>query len=84
MSRALLAAIALVATCCSRDIPESADPLGGMPDGRVVRPGETLWSIAHEELGSGARWREIADANGIDDPEVLPVGAVLHIQGGAR
>lgn len=28
-----------------------------------VRPGDSLWSIAEEHLGSGSRWREIADLN---------------------
>ena len=29
----------------------------------VVEPGETLWSIADDELGDGERWPEIYDAN---------------------
>ncbi|WP_084665613.1 LysM peptidoglycan-binding domain-containing protein [Thermanaeromonas toyohensis] len=28
-----------------------------------VRPGDSLWKIAKLELGSGARWREIYEAN---------------------
>jgi len=35
------------------------------PSGRpyTVKPGDTLWSIAAEELGSALRWREIATLN---------------------
>ena len=29
----------------------------------VVRPGESLWSIAQEELGDGSRWEEIYRSN---------------------
>jgi nucleoid-associated protein YgaU len=44
-----------------------------------VRKGETLWSIAAQRYGDGKRWREIADANGIDDPRKLAVGMELVI-----
>lgn len=36
---------------------------GGTPGSYVVRPGDTLWSIAGRELGSPLRWREIAEIN---------------------
>jgi LysM repeat protein len=32
----------------------------------TVKAGDSLWKIAAETLGSGARWREIAAANGLD------------------
>ena len=41
----------------------------------TVTSGESLWSIAHTELGDGARWHEIADLNpGTHGPQwlVLP------------
>ena len=39
------------------------------PPTHVVTPGESLWKIAQDELGDGARWTEIAQLNyGVDQP----------------
>jgi hypothetical protein len=46
---------------------------------RVVRSGDRLPVIAFEEYGDAARWRPIADANGIDDPKALEPGRRLVI-----
>ena len=46
---------------------------------RVVRPGETVDSIAFEEYGDAARWRLIADHNDLDDPLRLRPGQRLAI-----
>ena len=35
---------------------------------RMVASGDSLMSIAYEELGAPSAWREIAELNGIDDP----------------
>jgi nucleoid-associated protein YgaU len=40
----------------------------------VVKEGESLWKIAKQELGSGARWNEIYEAN----RDVLPTPESLH------
>lgn len=45
----------------------------------VTREGETLAQIAYAEYGDPAAWRLIADANGVEDPAVVPAGAVLTI-----
>lgn len=47
----------------------------------VVKEGESLWKIAKAELGSGARWKEIFDANRdvLPDPEALRSGLKLRI-----
>ncbi|CAN5915749.1 LysM peptidoglycan-binding domain-containing protein [soil metagenome] len=52
-----------------------------------VQPGETIDRIAATELGDPTRWRELAEANGIDDPLALPPGVTLVVpdaQGVAR
>jgi nucleoid-associated protein YgaU len=45
----------------------------------VVKQGDTLAEIAKDELGSADEWKQIASANGIDDPEKLRVGQKLKI-----
>jgi len=50
----------------------------------VVRS-ETASAIAAAVLGDPARWREVAEANGIDDPLNIPPGLTLQVpQGGQR
>jgi hypothetical protein len=44
---------------------------------RVVRQGDSLWSLAAAEYGDPARWRPIAEANGIVNPRVLEPGRQL-------
>ncbi len=46
---------------------------------RQVLPGETLALIAYQEYRDAARWRVIADANGIDDPLDISPGQSLAI-----
>lgn len=43
----------------------------------VVVAGDTLQGIAYREYGDAARWRDIAAANGVDDPARLPPGLRL-------
>lgn len=43
----------------------------------VVRAGDSLPLIAHDEYRDPGRWRVIAEANGIDDPLRLPIGLRL-------
>ncbi len=49
----------------------------------TVKKGDSLWSISKQQLGSGARWREIYEANKdvIKDPNRIYVGQVLQIPG---
>ena len=49
------------------------------PKTRVTKEGDSLWSIAAAEYGDPARWRPIAEANGITNPRELPAGLVLLI-----
>lgn len=53
---------------------------GGPPvKRRMVAPGDTLAGIAYEEYHDPTRWREIARANGLDNPMVLSPGQELEI-----
>jgi nucleoid-associated protein YgaU len=45
----------------------------------VVADGDTLSTIAKRLLGSAARWKEIAELNGIEDPTRLRVGRRLRL-----
>jgi nucleoid-associated protein YgaU len=57
--------------------PPNTSPL--QPRTRVVREGDSLWSIAAAEYGDPGRWRPIAEANGITDPRVVEPGRNLVI-----
>jgi nucleoid-associated protein YgaU len=46
---------------------------------RTVRPGETLAYLAHQEYGSAAEWRRLADANRLSDPLEVRAGMRLDV-----
>ena len=48
-----------------------------------VRPGDSLYKIAREQLGTESRWRELAEKNGIQPPYQLHVGDTLVLPIGA-
>jgi nucleoid-associated protein YgaU len=61
---------------------QKTNPTSGSPRGeveRIVRPGDTLQSIAWEELGAPTLWRAVAEANRVDDPFRLSPGTALII-----
>ncbi|MFE7594203.1 LysM peptidoglycan-binding domain-containing protein [Kitasatospora sp. NPDC057512] len=45
----------------------------------TVEPGDSLWAVAERFYGDGSRYLEIAQANGIEDPDLVNVGQVLTI-----
>lgn len=45
----------------------------------MVAAGETLWKIAKDRLGNGNRYVEIAELNGLSDPNVISVGQILQL-----
>lgn len=46
----------------------------------IVEPGDTLYSIAEDRLGSGDRWAEIAAHNpDLIDPDVIEVGQLIFL-----
>lgn len=46
---------------------------------KTLKQDEQLWMLAAEEYDDPAHWRDIAEANGIDNPRRLPVGRKLII-----
>jgi hypothetical protein len=46
---------------------------------RVVKRGDTLSAVAADVYRDPARWRVIAEANNLDDPRSLEIGATLRI-----
>ena len=49
----------------------------------LVRRGDSLSRIARRELGDGNRWPEIAELNGLADPDLIAVGQKLRLPAGA-
>jgi hypothetical protein len=45
----------------------------------TVEPGDSLWAIAERFYGDGNRYRDIAQANGIANPDLVNVGQALTI-----
>lgn len=59
--------------------PTSAPKASSSTRRHTVRAGDTLWALAVRYYGDGALWKRIADKNGIKDPRLLRIGAVLVI-----
>src|SRR5262245_37059456 len=49
-------------------------PLASEAGAYIVKAGQSLAQIAAEQLQDATRWREIADANKLDDPRALTTG----------
>jgi hypothetical protein len=71
-------------TSRAADTPAASEPTAV----HVVEPGETLWSIAGDELGVATRWPEIWDRNRgetmvdgrvFDDPDLIMPGWALDV-----
>ena len=60
--------------------PAAGDALGSAAV-YIVQSGDTLWKIAQEQFGDGARYREIFEANRdvLDDPDHILPGQELNI-----
>lgn len=65
--------------------PEAApEPVGETPGARPPRTytvvsGDTMWAIAERFYGDGSKYRVIADASGVADPDLIHPGQVLTI-----
>ncbi|MBO5150435.1 MAG: LysM peptidoglycan-binding domain-containing protein [Anaerotignum sp.] len=45
----------------------------------TVKKGDCLWNIAKKQLGDGAKYKEIAQKNGISDPNRIYPGQILKL-----
>ncbi|BDH57858.1 hypothetical protein MTP03_27970 [Tsukamurella sp. PLM1] len=54
-------------------------PAAPAPRTHTVASGDTLWAIAEQYLGDGNRYTEIAQLNGIANPDLINVGQVITI-----
>ena len=66
---------ATAATQLSNTRRESADHTKRL----IVREGETLASVSAREYNDPGKWRVIADANNIDDPENIASGTIVEL-----
>lgn len=51
----------------------------GIPKAYTVKEGDDLWTVSEKIYGSGYNWVDIADANKLENPEVLFVGVKLNV-----
>ena len=82
-----IAALLFLAGCAShapapvveRGVPSK--PAAASKDFYTVKKGDTLWAISEETLGSGARYKEIFEANRpmLSHPDKIYPGQVLRI-----
>lgn len=49
----------------------------------TVKPNDSFWRIAEQQLGDGRRWREIASANNLAEGATIRPGQTLNIPGQA-
>lgn len=54
--------------------PEPLTPAQPVNRTYTIRKGDTFWSIATREYGSGKKWMDIAQANPSVDPKKLRIG----------
>lgn len=61
------------------ELQSPAQPATPQPVVYTVQPGDTLGDIAQQFLGNSGRYTEIAQANGITNPNLIEVGQELSI-----
>jgi LysM repeat protein len=49
----------------------------------TVKPNDSFWRIAEQQLGDGSRWKEVAAANNLAENATIRPGQVLNIPGQA-
>jgi hypothetical protein len=60
-------------------VKEIATKSADLTKRRVIKEGDSIWSIAASEYGNPEDWRLIAEANGIDNPRLLQPGVEIVV-----
>lgn len=50
-----------------------------VPSTYTVKEGDTLWAICKAQLGDGSKYSEIAELNGISNPNLIYAGQVIKL-----
>lgn len=61
------------------DSSEKSNTATGAGKDYVVKEGDTMWTIAQSQLGNGADYQKILDANGMKESDSLKVGSTIKI-----
>lgn len=81
-TRAKVSLTVVVAASPAKSPAKGTNPHSGGIPGRAahtVTQGDSLPAIAHEQYGATARWRDVAEANGVDDPLRVRAGRRLFL-----
>lgn len=68
-----------------KDATETADSGHEAGTDYTIKHGDSLWKIAHEQLGDSSKWHDIFKMNqGVlgDNPSLIHSGTTLHLPGG--
>ncbi|HEV7361886.1 MAG TPA: LysM peptidoglycan-binding domain-containing protein [Mycobacterium sp.] len=70
-----------VTTATAEPAPEPVGEAAPEPSPRTytVVSGDTMWAIAERFYGDGSKYQVIADASGVDNPDLIHPGQVLTI-----
>lgn len=69
-----MCAVECIGESAAQAVATSIEPMT-----HVVVKGDSLWSIAANELGSPSRWREIAELNHLERPYRIVIGMELRL-----
>jgi hypothetical protein len=61
-------------------VSEQTSTSGDRPQTHTVSDGETVTDIAEQSGGDGSDWRDMAEGNGVDNPEVLEAGQIIEME----
>lgn len=59
--------------------PQMATEVKPQAGDYIVKAGDTLWSVAEKQLGSGYKWQEIARVNNLANPSMITEGTRLKL-----